>query len=228
MRSPKLVTRKGAVLFHRLGPLDFGEQSRWSRAPEKKGMWAFPYPLYDTFFTWHKYEDALPKHLKQHRYSHLPIDPKWCYSEDKTVTTPITREFLANLEAEATPQDGSTSSFGNSLDWPEWLYVREEFHEERSKWINNVGRKIVPIHKFWYSGDLYTHFTPTGNEVVSEWHKMDTSMFVKNYVRTGGTVWNWQGKLYRSSVDHLEVFIPPGVGQISGRISGKITKEWTR
>jgi len=60
----RMETRQGYVKFWRLGAVEFGEQSRWGRAPRNKGLWAFPYPFYDTFFTYHKYLDLIPKRFK--------------------------------------------------------------------------------------------------------------------------------------------------------------------
>ena len=163
-----MVIRSGYVKFWRLGPVEFGEQSRWGRAPRSRGLWAFPYPFYDSFFTYHKYLDLLPKSLQ-----------------------------------------------GEGVDW-----------EEREKWINTVGRKVLPIREFWYQGDVFTHFLPNSDIRSSEdyrftsWSVMDAAKLTrvissngadKAFYRSGDKVLKVQ-----SSVDHLEVFIAPNMGRLRG------------
>lgn len=164
----KTVTRQGYMKFWRLGPIEFGEQSRWSRAPRTRGLWAFPYPFYDTFFTYHKYKDLLPKRLKESTY------------------------------------------------------------EEQEEWINTIGKKVLPIREFWYKGDVFTHFTPNGeigdtglfNPENTDWVAMDALRLNQHIIRGGGNIsferYGEENKLsrYRTSVDHLEVFIAPNMGTI--------------
>ena len=171
----RIETQQGYMKFWRLGPIEFGEQSRWSHAPRSTGLWAFPFPFYDSFFTYHKYTDAMPKRLREGNYE------------------------------------------GN--------------YEDQLKWIKNVGRKVLPVREFWYKGDVLTHFLPNGEiggagtlSVIGEptdWTVMDTSRLAKSITSSGAdkTFGRWgtdkgQVERFRSSVDHLEVFIAPGMGKI--------------
>lgn len=45
----KFVFRNGKMLFNRVGPIS-GQVQTGSNAPERKGMWAFPFPIFDHFF----------------------------------------------------------------------------------------------------------------------------------------------------------------------------------
>lgn len=154
--------------FWRLGPIEFGEQSRWvGRAPQNKGLWAFPYPFYDSFFTYHRYMDLLPKQLRE---------------------------------------NGS--------------------YEEHQEWIQKIGRKVLPLREFWYKGEVFTHFTPTGEIGDSglfgtenmQWTSMNVVQLNKHIASSGGSTSfyrdNKENKLerIRTTVDHLEIFIAPNMG----------------
>lgn len=164
----KTVVRQGYMKFWRLGSIEFGNQSRWSRAPKTKGLWAFPYPFYDTFLTNHKYRDLLPKRLL-------------------TETTT---------------------------------------YEEQQEWVNNVGRKILPLREFWYKGDLFTHFEQNGyigdpgiiDPQATHWSVMDATQLNKHIISSGAnkTFYPTPHGLQPigTSVDHLEVFIAPNMGTI--------------
>lgn len=223
IRTPQLVTCRGAILLQRLGPLTTGEQSRWSTAPESKGMWAFPYPFYDGFFTYHKYEDLMPKSLQFHHRSSIPKDPKWVYSNDPDFQPDITASFLADLAKKFAARKEAEFSGQVIPDWltgrviPDWFCVNGELYDARSAWVKDVGRKILPIRKFWYSGEIYSHLRPNGEPgVEDEWHKIDTEFFVRRFRKSGGTVVRVQDFLLRTSIDHLELFIPRNAGRISG------------
>ncbi len=157
----RVMTKNGAIRLWRLGPLHFGEQSRWSRAPARKGMWAFPYPFYESDFTFHKYVDIMPKHLK-------------------------------------------------NAGW-----------EEQQKWVDTVGRKILPLREFWYEGELFAHFTPAGKvSGLAEWSLFHSHQLAKNISSSGAdTVFYTDSNdnliRRRSVADHLEVFIPPRRGRIT-------------
>ena len=171
----RMEIRSGYVKFWRLGTVEFGEQSRWGRAPRSRGLWAFPYPFYDSFFTYHKYLDLVPKRFR---------------SDDAD-------------------------------------------YEAKEEWINTVGRKVLPIREFWYRGDVMTHFMPngdigsTGLFDETDWSQMAAVKLTKLIVSSGATtVFERYGEnkesvaRYNSSVDHLEVFIAPGMGKIRDKAPG--------
>lgn len=57
--------RQGYLKFHRVGNLTFIDQSHFPHAPAQKGLWAFPFPFFDESYVYHKYNDYLPKRLKE-------------------------------------------------------------------------------------------------------------------------------------------------------------------
>lgn len=76
----QIQIRGNYVKLWRLGNLEYGKQDRWSRAPMKRGMWAFIYPYLESGFIAHKYFDLLPKHL--HDPETPPDDAPDNYWED--------------------------------------------------------------------------------------------------------------------------------------------------
>lgn len=68
--------RQGYLKFHRAGNLKFIDQSHWSHAPAPKGLWAFPYPFFDEGYISHKYNDHVPKNLRETDDSPLSLE-KW-------------------------------------------------------------------------------------------------------------------------------------------------------
>lgn len=173
--ASKLVVKQGYVKFWRLGSIEFGKQDRWARAPRSRGLWAFPYPHFDQFFTYHKYMDLVPKHL---------------------------RDDAENVS-----------------------------YEEQAEWVKKVGRKVLPIREFWYKGDVFTHFTPSGDigdtgifEAGStHWSVMDATKYAGFIRSSGGNKAFFRyndGPLerVRASIDHMEVFIAPGMGKLADRL----------
>jgi hypothetical protein len=75
--ASRICVRAGAIKLERMGSLSWRDQhtGRYAdRAPEPRGIWAFVFPYYDAFFTWHKWEEVLPKHLLDSRLQALLED----------------------------------------------------------------------------------------------------------------------------------------------------------
>lgn len=199
----KPVLINGYLKMTRLGPPNIVKQKNNKRAPERYGMWAFPWPYYDSFFTYHRYMALLPREFR----GRVPTDPKWLETDDGE---PI--ESIA----------------GHELD--EWGYytdlrTREEWHIERDNWIKSVGMKIEKRRSFWYSGPVYTHIRHDSEIIsdifnmggVDEWALTDTSELHRRIIRTSGNMSQNPKEIgLRYTHDHLEVFIPRG-----GRIRSK-------
>jgi hypothetical protein len=65
--ASRIVFRDGALKMSRRGPLKFIDQRRGEygkRAPERRGLWAFPFPYFDDWFACHKWDEVLPKDLR--------------------------------------------------------------------------------------------------------------------------------------------------------------------
>lgn len=225
--AQKYEFRKGFLKLQRLGPVKFTEQSRWAaRAPESKGLWAFPFPHFDLFYAYHKYTDLAPKHLR----GRWPSDPKYYDREDELDYIPRVefRESTSSVFRDR-KEAGFTDEQGNWVP----LYLSGRFYEEQDAWVKNVGEKILPLRTFWYSGDLYTHFNHDGTvgnwtmgsgESGNEWSLMSSEKLA-NLLRRPGSVIAADGHrpdgkpaTYRFSADHLELFIPPRRGVIRDKL----------
>lgn len=66
MPQKSIQVRKGAIHLSRLGPANAQRQTHkeGNTAPVSRGLWAFPYGHDDPFFYFHKWEQKLPKRLK--------------------------------------------------------------------------------------------------------------------------------------------------------------------
>jgi len=75
--ASRICVRAGAIKLERMGSLSWRDQrtGRYAdRAPEPRGIWAFVFPYYDAFFTWHKWEEVVPKRLLDARIKALVED----------------------------------------------------------------------------------------------------------------------------------------------------------
>ena len=207
--SNGIQVRKGAMLMWRLGNLEFGTQERWSRAPESRGMWAFPWPYMEPFLTYHKYRDLYPKRFARTANRGWPADAQWYEKNDQPV------DFV-EFDEDGVPVDKELS-------------VRGEYYDEADKWFRSTGKRILPVRKFWYEGEVYSHIDKkgkVGNSATmggtledTDWFRMHTSeLAVAIQKARGDRVPGRYGdkfSLHRASHDHLEIFIPPKAGKIS-------------
>lgn len=57
--------RGGKLRCQRLGTINPVRQVGNLKAPCARGIWAFPFGHFDMYFAYHKYEEVLPRHLRQ-------------------------------------------------------------------------------------------------------------------------------------------------------------------
>jgi hypothetical protein len=185
-RKP-LVTRfkvqKGELLFQRLGYLNAVKQSRGDygqRAPEPRGIWAFPWPAGDiAFFAGHKWEEVLPKKLQHAAFA-------------------VLAKAYEDARAKESRDLEETERIGAEM---------ERFHDEKERWIKDVGPKVMPIRRFYYGGALYSRMNLQGQtlsyavESKERWMKMTVGQYIAACRKTP----------LGYSTDHLEVFIPGSV-----------------
>lgn len=226
----KFEFRKGFLRFQRLGPVKFAEQSRWAiRAPESFGMWAFPFPYFDEFYAHHRWSDIAPKNFRE-RY---PNSAEWFVKNydsleevDEVIFQEVESPFVAGRKERR-------AFFRNDFGELEEACVKSEWYDEKEAWIERVGKKVLPIREFWYSGELYTHFKGDGSvgrtpmsssDPGVEWTLMSTEKLAKLLSKPGNVLENrgyfHDGKPARLhyTSDHLEVFIPRGKGVLSDRV----------
>lgn len=84
MTRGNLMERNGWVKMWRFGSLNFRKQGYLKeRAPLNKGLWAFPYPVFDSFYTHHKYDHYLPKRIVEGQDYEEYV--KWIETNEKKV-----------------------------------------------------------------------------------------------------------------------------------------------
>lgn len=223
-----IQVRNGQMMFWRLGDLKFDKQSRWDRAPESRGMWAFPWPYFEMFFAYHKFTDALPKRLQLNEQG-FPIKPEWYGMEtDEQVWIPCEWSarggYYVNKMVPLDPQNLPDDLWvtvpvenGDSyVEYNEKYGTLPEFYTERDRWIKDVGPKVVKLRKFMVEGSLYTHFNPYTGEVdeLDVWHKVDVTTYAELVRKNrGDRVWyrNTESGEFSSggsyTKDHFEVFL---------------------
>ena len=203
-----IQVRRGAILLWRLGKLEYGEQSAWDRAPQARGMWAFPWPYWSEDFTYHQYNYYMPKRLQINDYG-CPVDPANFQYPDGS------RPAVVEVDETGYPED-------------ELLNVRPSFWTDRHAWVATTGSRVLPLRKFWYEGELYTHFSARGVKFYShglamyaleDWHRVDTVEVARRLRKgTGQLALPEESRrrvARRGSVGLLELFLPPGAGRIS-------------
>lgn len=198
------------MLFWRLGTLEYGTQERWGRAPEKRGMWAFPWPYFELFLAYHKYRDLCPKRFARTKNRGWPASAEWYERNGESVAS-------VEFDDEGVPVDPHLS-------------IRDAYHKESDEWFKTVGQRVLPLRKFWYEGDLYSHIsrkgevgnpgTMGGTLEDTDWYRMDAMDFASAVRKARGDRYSYMTpegiRTVPSSRDHLEVFIPPNSGKIFG------------
>lgn len=179
--------QKGELLFQRRGHLnavrqDFDGSFCLDRAPRRRGIWAFPWPWSDPFFSHHKFWEAMPKRLAKGT-----ANAEWEAILAKyepllaNATEAETRRIYQQMFAEHAP-------------------FEEKLEAEQNRWIRKQGRKHVPLRQFWYGGQLYSHLDGRGNFLgMDNWALVTAAEFYRAARRYERRV---------TDRDPLEVFIP--------------------
>jgi len=147
----------GRLLFQRLGNLnpvrqDLGFTKDF--APERRGIWAFPWPAGDIgFFAGHKWDEVVPKRLR-----FATTGPLWEDYYERRRSGALAPEEGERLLAELTALD-----------------------EERERWIREQGPKAMPMRQFWFDGELYARINLQGEFMGggrASWQRLSVSQFV--------------------------------------------------
>lgn len=217
--------KNGKLKMQRIGPLNPQRQknfvwteengngklkSRNQRAPEKRGLWAFPYPLFDGFFASYQYQLALPKRFQHHQERKM--------FEQEELLLAQKQEGLLTAQEHLVLVEKHNQQFG--------VFMQEQEEYLASK----TFRKKIQVREFWVSGSFYTHINlPTQKSPdESEWQLVKVrdfadylpKLYAENY-RYSNRSWmpgqdfvkldNYKPTRPRGpwplSVDHLEIFL---------------------
>lgn len=218
LNRSRLRYQGGELLFQRLGHLNAVRQDLgWSveRAPARRGIWAFPFPYFDAFYAYHKFDEVLPKKLRRAALQELneqrdqvavprselrsaleKLSP-WSLKRPLTAED---REQRAKIELQLKELEAKLERIDA---------VSMERNDARDAWIAQHGRKQLPLRQFSYSGQLYAHLNRRGDVTgYSDWQLLTVAEFVKalrpHEKASGRYCLDWVG----------EVFIPAAAGRI--------------
>jgi hypothetical protein len=165
----KLFTFKDdKLLCWRLGPMNATKQKHFNKTvevnglgghhkpPTSRGIWAFPYPHYDLFFCWHRWESLLPKRFKRDDQEH---DETWWNERELA---------LKNIVNNNHPTTFYVSGFYSHIfpehsDYNNWYYW-----ENARDWAKVAQRYMVlyyydkdnGLYKMNYAKDDFEIFVP--------------------------------------------------------------------
>lgn len=205
--------KNGRLKVQRIGPLNPQRQKNYRlgdknwdgklrgknrRAPENRGLWAFPYPYFDAYFASFQYDMALPKKFR--------------------------RQSINELHQEMQAITGGQASHPQYAAYDEAL---TKLYAELHEYTDSASfKKKMQVREFWVSGSVYTHIGRTNTD--SEWGYMTVSALAdelsKLYARdaryAGANLGSNHTRPFpRSaysywapgmSVDHLEIFLGRG------------------
>ena len=235
------IFEKGKLLFNRVGPIkaikqissyDYDDDNnivkhKNIRAPEKRGLWAFPYPIFDPFFVTGRWSGQYGSDKKTKLNDNLIRQIK------KRIKGLNRRIEQLTVHYNSLEDSNCTKSMIN-WDIEDIKYMVIDLQEaldkgEISKTLLNgtkLNQKFQKTQKFWWGSKIYAHFAPKGLHptLKDEWYcfqdahsylrelRKQVIQFSKTDFRNGITnkcivKGIGQGDMGLSS-DHLEVFIP--------------------
>lgn len=176
--------------LERLGDPSSVQSRRNPRAPENRGLWAFPFPFFDSFFAAHHYEMALPKRLQAETFQAQ-------FTEEQEPT----REDYDRLYQQRNDYYRSPAGRQRLRVRKFWvsgeLYTHIDVHDADSEWIKmSVSQFVQRLPK------LYAQDLGYANNAWGQWKnwRPDGKAFMRH--TTHGP--------WPLSVDHLEIFLGRG------------------
>jgi hypothetical protein len=229
VRTGDFVFRRGKMLFNRIGPIKaikqkpnyyYGEVNEETgllektsndRSPEKRGLWAFPYPIFDPFFVsgfWDSGCEDKKVPVKETLRRKIIKRLKGLKSRHKLLVERNHKFDKYDAEDIKCEIDGLEEA------------IETGFIEQwRKKLITNSPK----TQKFWWGGEVYAHFAPKGSypSIKDEWfcypdvysyleqlrkHLIQNCEHGKCIVN--GIKSSERHISFGLSADHLDVFIP--------------------
>lgn len=197
--------RNGKMLFSRCGPMSGQIQKNRKKrvTPERKGIWAFPYPLFEMFYAYHQLNRYLPKKFRSR--------------DSKILGLPSDMPDFSNMDDDGNPIKILTPE--------EELLVEaqaEEYWDKKQKIEKEYKKKFLKIKKIWHGGTIYSRIPPN-NQIYSEdnWYMYkNPSAFIKiakknsisklgnNYITKVGFSGVGKENYWFGSCDYFECFLP--------------------
>lgn len=176
----------GKMLFQRIGPMNAQIQKNNKRAPVGRGIWAFPWPIFEHFFVSSKFSSPNTKAPKK-EYDEdgnpilIPLEKDDAIKLKKTM---MGLQRYVDKKIAQTKYNDPESKLPLDTKWE--IEDRVEDIEYIKKGLETgqiprhvlwkyVSRKNVPevkMRKFWWGGEIYARFAPKGSQVDENgWYK---------------------------------------------------------
>jgi hypothetical protein len=183
--------------FLRLGYLNPVKQDRKSPAPARRGLWCFPAPHMDRFFTCHRWDDLVPKRLTYDLISEV-IPENFRELPDQERVELGAKYDALNEERRRWIKDALRRNVMNvkHFRYEGWLYAHIGV-DGRTRW--RPGEREKYAYAPYYAQDWVEIHTGDLRKAVSR-----SLAGSKNYLYDG----KWVPNTMIGDVDHLEVFIP--------------------
>lgn len=203
------------MLFWRFGPMSgqVQENREKRKTPARKGIWVFPYPLFDMFFAYHQLERYLPKKFRRPR------------EDGGILNLPSSMPDFSNMDADGNDIVKLTPEEEEKLE-----KEAEKFHEEQDRIVNEYEKRFLKVKKIWWSGEVYSRLPPNKQTYREDgwYHYKNPKEFIevarKSLIEVFDTTsWNESAKPEKASCfpktgvgkgglslacDHFECFLP--------------------
>ena len=211
-RNGSFQFRNGEMLFSRVGPIKAVKQknSRGKknvRSPEKRGLWAFPFPLFDWFFVPSGWSWDGENELKKDKP--LPIKYKRLFEKR-----------IKGLQRRRNISEFDQIGIDSEIEVLQECIDKNVILSENYYVATALNKPINKKRKFWWGGPIYAKFGPKGALPLGsdkEWYCFDHAEDYLDALRKQ-LIDTWDegdsGAVFRKdgfcnlSIDHLEVFIP--------------------
>lgn len=237
----ELVVHQGFMKFWREGEVKFVQQVGNSDSPEKYGIYCFPYPFFEPYFTSHREEKALPLRFKNYinvvtsnnyrnksKNKHIVNELRNLVSQDlQSYDLMVLNDFPYHCNMAYHVVTGEKypdktypifKDFDNFYSFAqEWIFSPTHYQEILDYYKKNNSR-IKKRFEFYYSGMVYSRvLNPKLPDSHNGWFAHHTSDVVKN-LHVAGLDWvtgynENTFTSYQISSDHLEIFIPRSQGK---------------
>lgn len=178
----------GKVLFSRIGPMNAQIQKNNERAPEGRGVWAFPWPIFEHFYVSGSMSTPTTMAPKdtvdtEGETRTVPLEPQDAHILKKTMMG--LKRYVDKLKAQdPDPKmlDVKWAREDRESDANDIAKALETGKVDVDLLWKYIKRKKVPSVKrrtFWWDGPVYAHFGPKGAPEESfhgEWYKFDNAM----------------------------------------------------
>lgn len=222
------VIVNGKMLFNRVGSVNAQAQKNSRAVPVKRGVWAFPYPIFDYFFV--SAPCSLPHQAAPDKDKIIPIDDKLRKELNRRLKG-LKTKYKIGVSKEVMLRDRVMNSY-----WGEEKYEIREIEAALEKGeilgssYSTVFRKSKfknsnKIRRFYWGGPIYARFAPKG-QITSEmgWYLYkDVYAYIEELRKQ--LIWlhkeRYSAKGWSKAAvgivrerdcnlgtDHLEVFIP--------------------